>query len=131
MSTSSPRFVQILHMGLGDAIQRLTTVEFQVRMGTHLNDAAQEERKLLLEALNHIPIEVGFDCNADGSPDSVSIFREAAATSCCRLLPIGASIRRKKVSTERRALSAPAPCPVSEAPKKKFLGLFGGGGDSK
>ena len=74
-------------MGLGDVVRRLTTLEWQVRSGS-LTPQNHAERNMLLEALNVIPVVVGFDCDGDGVPDAnVGMFKEAAHTSCCRLRP--------------------------------------------
>lgn len=82
------RHQQALHMGLGEAIQRLIHVEFMFRQGFGtVPEALLAERQMLLEALNVVPIQVGFDCNSDGVPDTVEIFEHAASTSCCRLVP--------------------------------------------
>jgi hypothetical protein len=42
---------------------------------------------MIVEALNqHDALNLGFDCNMDGVPDSVEIFAKSAETSCCRLV---------------------------------------------
>jgi hypothetical protein len=92
---------QPIKMGLGEAIQRLVQVEWQFRTGAGgVPQQLLEERALLLGALNSIPVDVGFDCNADGVPDTVEIFEQAAATSCCRLMPPGTV---KKKATKKKA----------------------------
>lgn len=78
MSASSDHRVHQVQMGLGAAIQRLTTLEFQVRMGGAISPAVDLERKLLLEALDHFVLEVGFDTDGDGLPDTVEVFKAAA-----------------------------------------------------
>lgn len=85
---------QPVKMGLGEAIQRLIHVEWQYRSGSTLEQRFLDERAMLLEALNSIPVDVGFDCNGDGVADTVEIFEQAASTSCCRLLPPGAKFKR-------------------------------------
>lgn len=140
----APRYVQTIRMGLGEAVKRLIQVEFQFRTGTG-SDILLEERKMILEAMDHIPIEIGFDCNSDGVPDSVAIFQQAAVTSCCRLLPYETSRRTadppaKRPRSSRRQPemeTAPPPpvppeptipeevVPTPPPPKKKFLGIFG------
>ncbi len=85
MSDSKLRHV---HMGLGSAIRRFMDIEFQMRLGGHgRNDEAKLEREMLLQALDAVPLDLGFDCNVDGVPDTVEIFRQSAATSCCRIVP--------------------------------------------
>jgi hypothetical protein len=93
---------QPVKMGLGEAIQRLIQVEWQFRLGSTVEQRLLDERAMLLEALNSIPVDVGFDCNADGIPDTVDIFQAAASTSCCRLMPPGSKPKRKRASTSRK-----------------------------
>lgn len=89
--TPDARYVQTVRVGLGEAIQRLIAVEFRYRHGAGGEEKLLEERQMLLEAMNHIPIDIGFDCNNDGVPDTVAIFQQAASTSCCRLMPYESS----------------------------------------
>jgi hypothetical protein len=90
-------------MGLGAAIQRLVQVEWQFRTGAGgVPQQLLDERRLLLEALDVIDVEIGFDCNADGIPDTVEIFEQAVATSCCRLMPPGTKPAKKSTSRARR-----------------------------
>jgi len=113
MAKKAPkRHQQAVHMGLGEAIQRLLQVEFAFRSGSgHLPAKLLEERAMLLEALNVIPVEVGFDCNSDNVPDNVDIFEQAAHTSCCRILSLDNS---------RSTPPAPPPKATSRsAPKRK------------
>lgn len=94
---------QPVKMGLGEAVQRLIEVEFQYRNGTgKLPQALLDERALLLDALNSIPVDVGFDCNADGIADTVEIFEQAASTSCCRLMPPGMKPKKKRTRSSSR-----------------------------
>lgn len=88
-------------MGLGDAIQRLTTLEFQVRMGAQIGPAVDLERKLILEALNHFTLEVGFDTDGDGLPDTVDVFKAAALA--------GHQMVKKPAPTPKPAPSEPTP----------------------
>ncbi len=95
---------QPVKMGLGEAIQRLVQVEWRFRTGTGaVPEDLLGERVMLLEALNTIPVDVGFDCNGDGVPDTVEIFEQAVSTSCCRLMPPGAKPpAKKRRSTSRK-----------------------------
>ena len=89
-----------MKMGLGDAVKRLNSLHSRKGRGL----ASREERAehdLLLDALNEIKIDLGFDCNMDGIPDTVDIFAQSASTGCCRLLPSTPS-RRKKTSSRRK-----------------------------
>lgn len=90
-------------MGLGEAIQRLVQVEWQFRSGSGaMPQQLLDERRMLLDALNVIPVDVGFDCNADGVADTVEIFEQAATTSCCRLMPPGYKPPTKRSTSRKR-----------------------------
>ena len=97
---AAARVVVGMRLGLGDAVLRLVHVEAEAAGLAHPDrPALLRERALLLEALNRIPIELGFDCDGDGLADAampdadgdgaadVSLFEHSAATSCCRILP--------------------------------------------
>ena len=77
-----------LKMGLGEAVRRLFELEVRYRNGTR-TESLTTERLLLLEALNRVEIDLGFDCDDDGVPDTVEIFKKTASTSCCRIIPAG------------------------------------------
>lgn len=70
----------------------------------------KQEREMILNALNEIKLDLGFDCNMDGVPDTVAIFAQSAETACCRLIPADTSRRtpakkpttRKKAATRRK-----------------------------
>lgn len=96
MANEKSTTVKPVKMALGDVIRRLMHIEFQGRLGG-LSSDVQVERDMLLEALNVVPVVVGFDCNGDNIPDySVGLFKQAAATSCCRIQP---AVSDRKVST--------------------------------
>ncbi len=97
-----------MQMGLGEAIKRLTLLERKVSRAI-ATDGEREERTLILDALNEIKLDLGFDCNMDGVPDTVAIFAQSAETACCRLIPADTSRRaptkkpaRRKATTARR-----------------------------
>lgn len=113
-SKDAPRYIQTVHMGLGEAVRRLFTVESILRFQSNADPKLVQERNLLLEAMDRIPIEIGFDCNSDGVPDTVAIFKEAAETSCCRLLPL----ETESPEVPKASPKAP-PLPVEEKPKAK------------
>lgn len=75
-----------LKMGLGEAVRRLLHLEVRFRQGSR-SEELTTERLLILEALNRVEIDLGFDCDEDGVPDTVEIFKKTASTSCCRILP--------------------------------------------
>jgi hypothetical protein len=76
-----------IHLGLGEAIQRLTRVAIMRASGVHVDGQLAEEEGMIVQALNqHDALNLGFDCNLDGAPDSIEIFAKSAETSCCRLV---------------------------------------------
>jgi len=85
-----------VRMGLGQAIRRLFQLEVVHRQGQR-SEEITTERLLLLEALNRIEIDLGFDCDDDGVPDTVEIFQKTASTSCCRILPAGGKAKSERV----------------------------------
>ena len=90
-----------MQVGLGEAIQRLLKLEFRLVNG-HNSDPDMEERKMLLEALNLQHIDLGFDCDGDGIPDTVEIFAKSAETSCCRITTAPRDTSRRTSSTGSR-----------------------------
>lgn len=73
-------------IGLGEAVSRLLKLELTRINGLHkMPQLAIKERDMLFEALNEIKIDLGFDCDGDGVPDTVEIFEQSASTSCCRI----------------------------------------------
>jgi hypothetical protein len=104
---SPEAFQKTMQMGLGEAIERLLHVELLRSRGlSAIPEHVIEEKKMLVEALNSIPLDLGFDCNLDGVPDSIEIFAKSASTSCCRILPNDTSrrapARRKAAPSSRR-----------------------------
>ena len=76
-------------MGIGDAILRLIHVERMYADGVDPGEVLVAERQMILEALNQqYQLDLGFDCNMDGVPDTIEIFMQSAQTSCCRILPM-------------------------------------------
>ncbi len=73
-------------IGLGEAVSRLLRLELLKNNGLHqMPEIAKKERDMLFQALNEVKIELGFDCDGDGIPDTVEIFEQSANTSCCRI----------------------------------------------
>ncbi len=70
----------------------------------------RQEREMILDALNEIKLDLGFDCNMDGIPDTVAIFAQSAETACCRLIP---------ADTSRRAPAKKAPARKKPAARRK------------
>ena len=138
-------------MGLGEAMRRLLDVEIRYRHGGATAELARE-RDLLLQALNRVEIQLGFDCNRDGVPDTVEIFQQAAETSCCRitdlsgvrpasepekLIDVGSRFQELTASSRAPEEADDAPRIIltgEDKPKPKATGgffsrLFGGGSD--
>lgn len=68
-------------------------MQFQSHLGFGDTKAQNtEETKLLIQALNHIKLDLGFDCDNDGVLDTtedfqdIDIFNLSAKTSCCRIM---------------------------------------------
>ena len=94
-------FQKTLQMGLGEAIQRLNMLHAKITRGVATPDD-RKEHELILEALNETKLDLGFDCNLDGVPDTVAIFAQSAKTSCCRILPTTGSRRSAPKSNRRK-----------------------------
>jgi|TARA_R110002060_G_scaffold12993_1_gene18467 hypothetical protein len=98
-----------MQMGLGEAMKRLIMLHTKVT-GRFATPEERDERDLILNALNEIKLDLGFDCNMDGVPDTVAIFAQSAETACCRLVPADTSRRtpakkaapKKKPATRRK-----------------------------
>ncbi len=108
-----------MQMGLGEAMKRLIMLHTKVSRAI-ATPQEREERTMILNALNEIKLDLGFDCNMDGIPDTVAIFAQSAETACCRLVPADTSRRaapkkkaapRKKPTTRRK--------PAASARRKK------------
>jgi hypothetical protein len=104
MAENQDRVQKALQMGLGDAVQRLMRVELLLQTGLAPSEQMKAERKMILEALNTHQLSLGFDCNDDGVPDTVEIFSQSAQTSCCRIVPVDTS-RKRKASSRRSIIS--------------------------
>lgn len=92
-----------VQMGLGEAIQRLMRVELLRQNGySKVPEQLATERDLIVAALNTHQLSLGFDCNDDGVPDTVEIFKQAAETSCCRIVPTDSSRARRQYVSPRR-----------------------------
>ena len=88
-------------MGLGEAFRRLDILGSKKDRGIASVDE-KAEYELLMSALNEIQLDLGFDCDNDGVPDTIDIFNQTASTSCCRLLPSSITKSRRKKSSGRR-----------------------------
>ena len=93
-----------LQVGLGEAIKRVNMLHTRIANRT-ASQTEKEEHSLLMNALDNIKIDLGFDCDGDGVPDSIEIFTATAKTSCCRLLDLGEMPkpqRKRKTSSRRK-----------------------------
>ena len=89
-------------LGLGEAVQRLIRVEVSAALGIRLPAEAMVEAELLRKTLDQYDLEVAWDCNDDGVPDTVEIYEQAASTSCCRLVdPDKVMSRRSRRDSSR------------------------------
>jgi hypothetical protein len=110
---------KILRIGLGEAISRLMKLESMRSNRLHPEPKqAVAEREMLYLALNEIKIDLGFDCDNDGLPDSVEIFEESAKSSCCRLV-LSADETPKKSRINRAKLQK-AQLTKQEKPKEEI-----------
>lgn len=94
-----------MQVGLGEAIKRVNNLHARVTRRL-ASPAEKEEHDLLMSALDNIKIDLGFDCDGDGIPDSIEIFTATAKTSCCRLInftddPVAEKTKKRKSSSRR------------------------------
>ena len=94
-----------MKVGLGEAIKRIIRLNVRVSQ-SHCTLSEREELNLLLDALNEIEIDLGFDCNDDGVADTIEIFAQTAKTSCCRLTPSTSRSTSRSAPTEERKASS-------------------------
>lgn len=122
MSENAPHKVR---MGLGEAVLRLVHVELMYANGLfNVPKHLQEERKLIVDALNSLELDLGFDCDvtADSVMGTVDIFKLSAETSCCRVLPRDSS--RKVALTPAQFLpeagptNTPQPAPPNNSRRR-------------
>ena len=87
-----------LQMGLGEAIERFNLLHSKKTRGI-ASQVERDEHVLIMDALNQTKLDLGFDCDEDGIPDTVEIFARTAKTSCCRITPTESP--RKKTSSRK------------------------------
>ena len=110
---TQPQFQRRVQMGLGEAIRRMVQLEISHANGFDVNPAVMTESKMIMDALNiQYQLDLGFDCDSDGIPDSVEIFAKSAETSCCRLLPMDE--RPRKIKGKSRASKDAAPSATAD-----------------
>lgn len=92
-----------MQVGLGEAIKRVNHLHAKVSKSIASLEE-KEEHILLMNALDNIKIDLGFDCDGDGIPDSIEIFTATAKTSCCRLIDLNDLPKpKRKRKTRSRA----------------------------
>lgn len=99
-----------IHLGLGEAIRRLIRVEMMYARGLTADKILLEESHLITDALNQqYQLDLGFDCNGDGIPDTVEIFTKSAETACCRLVQDAPKASKTRGSSRESLLEELAP----------------------
>ena len=79
MKNSSNTQVKI---GLGEAVSRLLKIELLKQNKLYeVPDNLIRERELIYKALDEVKIDLFFDCDGDGIPDTVEIFEKSAKDS--------------------------------------------------
>ena len=101
MAIENVQIEKTMQMGLGEAMERLLRLHSVVSQAVASPEQVAEHA-MILSALNETKLDLGFDCNLDGVPDTVAIFAESAKTGCCRILPADTSRRKRGKSTSRR-----------------------------
>ena len=100
MSETVRAFEKKMQVGLGEAIRRVNRLHSKMGRGIASTEE-KSEHDLLMDALNEIKIDLGFDCDNDGIPDTIEVFAKTAKTSCCRLVPSDSKPQRRKKTTSR------------------------------
>ena len=118
MSKVAPLFEKKMQVGLGEAIRRVNTLHSKLGRGI-ASETEKSEHSLLMDALNEIKIDLGFDCDGDGIPDTIEVFARTAQTSCCRLIPADAAPAPKRRRTSSRAKKAPVKKKPTPKTRKK------------
>ncbi len=109
-------FRTTMQMGLGEAITRLNLLHSKRGRGIATDDE-HTEHSLILEALNQTKLDLGFDCDEDGVPDTIEIFHKTANTSCCRIVDLGSD--RRKNTSRRSTKKTPTKRKKTTSTKKK------------
>lgn len=86
-------------IGLGEALSRFIKLNFLKARGViKESDPGWKEIDLLQEAIDSIKLDLSFDCDGDGIPDTVEIFEKSSKDDCCRVIKSGT----RKTPTRRR-----------------------------
>ena len=108
-----------MQVGLGEALERHNLLHKQITVGIATPEQ-RSEYKLLSTALNEIKLNLGFDCDDDGVPDTIEIFHATAQTSCCRFLPSPPKRKRGRPlgSKNKKTLEKTKNTPKTSASRK-------------
>lgn len=110
-----------IHLGLGEAIRRLIRVEMMYARGLTADRTLLDESHLITDALNQqYQLDLGFDCDGDGVPDSIEIFTKSAETACCRLVQ-DAPKNPKSRGSSRESLMAELASKKAKKPKLEVV----------
>ena len=86
-----------IKVGLGEAISRLLKIELLKQNKLYeIPDDLIRERELIYSALDEVKIDLFFDCDGDGIPDTIEIFERSTKDSCCKI------IKSDKKSSKKR-----------------------------
>ena len=107
-----------MQVGLGEAIERHNALHKRMSTGVATPEE-KNEYKLLSTALNEIKLNLGFDCDGDGVPDTIEIFHATAQTSCCRFVPKGEKKTVRKKSTSRSTPKKATRKPIKRTSRTK------------
>ena len=100
---------QYVKVGVGEAVSRLIHLNHMLGAGVADVPARYiDERNMLVDALNHIKLDLAFDVDGDGVPDTIDIFRHAAHTGEARIIHLDHEHDQRRTHT-----------PFPDAPQKK------------
>ena len=107
------------NLPLGDAVERLISVVTSINATppSSVNPRLEMEKSQLLEALNTLSVDVGFECriNLDGStrtlmedaeraeaPTALELIKRSAESSCCRITQTRTPVREDSSRANKR-----------------------------
>ena len=94
---------KLVKLGIGEAISRLMKIEFlKANRLYDVSDSLLKERELIYNALNEMTLDLNFDCDGDGVPDTVEIFEKSAKDDCCKIISSKGKPKRSKRSRGKK-----------------------------
>lgn len=94
---------KLVKLGIGEAISRLMKIEFlKANRLYDVSDSLLKERELIYNALNEMTLDLNFDCDGDGVPDTVEIFEKSAKDDCCKIISNKGKPKRSKRSRGKK-----------------------------